>query len=470
MIDDEVILHSAIESILATEGYELHFATTAKEGIALVGLLQPDVILLDVMMPDMDGYAVCQHLRHVPEVAAVPIVMMSSLGDRDSRLKGLEAGADEFLEKPFDKLELRIRLKTLTRLNRFRILQEERTRFEWVVDNLADGIIMETADGRISYANSVARRWLFLPAENNPRGLILSELREKYYRLRGNAVANAQKEESIENWIFPETATAGSYVLEVRWRKALIKGGQGRVALLRDITDAVEHRRMSNIFQSVVSHKLRTPLNALNGAYEIISLEDTKFAASEYGAYMGNAIRSLIELNDDLLRYIDPNLRHTFAGEFPVTLMSPLVRKTAKNLGYQQVPEVICHGEANIGALPFNESGCSLLLQELLSNSLKFHPEGKPQVTLQISHPEKNLLRLEFIDNGVSLSAKQLADISLPFTQAEKHLTGNVPGWGLGLALIEDLTESVQGRFKIGNRTDGIGVKVTLDFMIENGQ
>ena len=463
IIDDEIILHDALESILAAEGYDLFFATTAKEGIELVRRIRPDVILLDVMMPDQDGYEVCQFLRHVPEVAAVPIVMMSSLADRGSRLRGLEAGADEFLEKPFDKLELRIRLRTLTRLNRFRILQEERSRFEWVIENLADGVLMESEDGTIRFANATARRWLFMAPGTDIRQLKLSDLRDRHYRLRGSLLSSTPQQESLENWTFSETPTAPSYVLEVRWRQAYIEGESGRVALLRDITDAVEHRRMSNIFQSVVSHKLRTPLNALNGSFEIMTMEEPKFASSEYGTYMGNAIRSLIELNDDLLRYIDPNLRHSFAGKFPTALLGTLVKKTATALGYQNAPTFTAAAHISSTKLPFNESGCSLLLQELLSNSLKFHPHGKPQVNVNISLTEDKFIRLEVLDDGVSLSAKQLADITLPFTQAEKHLTGNVPGWGLGLALIEDLTECVHGRFNISNRPDGVGIRVALE-------
>jgi len=83
----------------------------------------PDVVLLDVMMPELDGFAVCGPSRDDPRLAHVPVLMLTALDDRAiSLLNGLRAGADDFISKPFDSTELRARLRTVTRLNRFRQL------------------------------------------------------------------------------------------------------------------------------------------------------------------------------------------------------------------------------------------------------------------------------------------------------------------------------------------------------------
>jgi diguanylate cyclase (GGDEF)-like protein len=81
-------------------------------------------MLLDVMMPDMDGFEVCTRLRANPRLAELPVVMVTALDDRESRLRGLEVGADDFMSKPFDRAELRARIRTITRLNRYRRLVE----------------------------------------------------------------------------------------------------------------------------------------------------------------------------------------------------------------------------------------------------------------------------------------------------------------------------------------------------------
>ena len=97
----------------------------------------PDLILLDVMMPGMDGFEVCRSLRADPLLAEVPVVMVTALDDRDSRLQGIEAGADDFVSKPFDRVELRARVRTIARLNRYRQLLVVNRQLESKIDRLS---------------------------------------------------------------------------------------------------------------------------------------------------------------------------------------------------------------------------------------------------------------------------------------------------------------------------------------------
>ena len=112
------------------------------------------------MMPGMDGYEVCRSLRANPLLAEVPILMLTALDDRDSRLYGLEAGADEFLTKPIDRAELRTRVRTITRFNRYRRLLAERSKFDRVVEFAPDGILIIGADTTIELANPAMHQML----------------------------------------------------------------------------------------------------------------------------------------------------------------------------------------------------------------------------------------------------------------------------------------------------------------------
>ncbi|RRR71658.1 MAG: response regulator [Candidatus Viridilinea halotolerans] len=126
IVDDQALGRDIIASALAPDAYALCFASSGMETLALAASIIPDLILLDVMMPGMDGFETCRRLRADRRLAMVPIVMVTALDDSDSRIQGLEAGADDFVGKPFNRAELRARVRTITRLNRFRTLLDER--------------------------------------------------------------------------------------------------------------------------------------------------------------------------------------------------------------------------------------------------------------------------------------------------------------------------------------------------------
>jgi signal transduction histidine kinase len=126
IVDDNVTARETLTAILEGEGYDLHQAKDGIQALAMLEQLQPDLILMDVMMPAMDGFEVCRRIRTTPQLAEVPIILLTALDDRDSRLKGIESGADDFLTKPPDRRELVARVRTITRLNRYRTLMEQR--------------------------------------------------------------------------------------------------------------------------------------------------------------------------------------------------------------------------------------------------------------------------------------------------------------------------------------------------------
>src|SRR5574339_1059427 len=134
IVDDEYIGRETLQSVLEGEGYELEMAENGFQAIEKARKLLPDVILLDVMMPGMTGFEVCQRIRNDPQIAEIPIIILTALDDRESLLTGLKAGADDFISKPFDRFELRARLIGITRLNRYHKLVEERTRLQEVND------------------------------------------------------------------------------------------------------------------------------------------------------------------------------------------------------------------------------------------------------------------------------------------------------------------------------------------------
>ena len=120
IVDDNAANRDTLEAMLTGLGHELRFAQSGEEALRQAFQLPPDLILLDVNMPGMDGFEVCEKLRADSKLSSVPIVITTSLDDKASKLKGINVGADDFITKPIDGMELRARVKMILRLNRYR--------------------------------------------------------------------------------------------------------------------------------------------------------------------------------------------------------------------------------------------------------------------------------------------------------------------------------------------------------------
>ena len=139
MIDDDPLVTEIIGTILRNNGYRFESAADGVDGLAKAGALHPDLILLDISMPRMDGFQACRKLKEDPGSRTIPVVMLTASSERQSRIQALEAGAIDFLSKPVDSTELVVRVNNLLETKRYqdslekqgRILEEqvhERTR------------------------------------------------------------------------------------------------------------------------------------------------------------------------------------------------------------------------------------------------------------------------------------------------------------------------------------------------------
>lgn len=116
IVDDDATARQTVEMLLLRQGYTLAFATNGPEALAKLETLTPDVILLDVMMPGMDGFAVCRQIKAHPIWEHIPVVLVTALDSKDDMVRGLDAGADDFIHKPVSGPELRARVRSMLRI------------------------------------------------------------------------------------------------------------------------------------------------------------------------------------------------------------------------------------------------------------------------------------------------------------------------------------------------------------------
>ncbi len=119
IVDDDGVNVKFMQSMLEAQGYRVETANNGLQCLDMAEVFHPDVILLDIMMPEMDGYEACARLKSREETNRIPVILVTALDDRASRLSGFKAGADEFLTKPVDRVELTLRLQNLLKVKEY---------------------------------------------------------------------------------------------------------------------------------------------------------------------------------------------------------------------------------------------------------------------------------------------------------------------------------------------------------------
>ena len=464
IVDDEPLNLTTLEAFLAGEGYDLIFASNGFDACAKAQVERPDLVLLDVMMPEMDGFTVTRRIRSDPEIGRVPIMLITALDDDHSRLEGLRAGADDFLTKPCRRDEIRARVRTVASLNRFRTIAEQRERFEHLFELSPAAIVVVDAQGRVVAANAKADLHrsgdpVFAAFDAATAGTIRELVAETIQRSNATmrevrlGAAEAQRIFHVRGTAIPNGATRQAMLVfddvtaEVKAREAIEQMNAELEVQVRARTRELEEANALLLsYASFVSHDLRSPLTVVKGylsmIHEGVVPLDAEAAPLIDTAYNGTLMmQELIQNILQLAQDEHDRPRGNVAVDVDPT---PYIRR----LG-QRMREIYPKSKAVIQVAKLPSVGVSGVLVErvfynLLTNALKYS-EGRDLPRVEIGALESAEFPTIFVrDNGVGFDARDQDKLFREFTRLSTS-TGT-DGFGLGLSLVARLVRNHGGK------------------------
>ncbi|MDD5237416.1 MAG: response regulator [Candidatus Omnitrophica bacterium] len=311
VVDDQFQNIELLEAYLVPQGYEIIKAASGEEALEKLGSNQIDLILLDVMMPKMSGIEVLKNLRVDEKTKAIPVVMVTVLKETEDKVKALEAGCDDFISKPVDKVELLARVKSILKISYYRQQLEEKEKFKTVVDKVSDGIAICAPDYLIKDCNAAILKYLNIA---NPKNVNLVEKLFTNYSVTINkeALMDLTIAHKTFDIVRQKSETTEALYLEVNLD--VIKNSSGEllsiVFILRDVTAARTEEFLRQDTLTLISHKLRTPLGVING--NISLLQDGSYGA--LNEEQKKAIDNVSKQSSLLVSIVEELLGFTIAG------------------------------------------------------------------------------------------------------------------------------------------------------------
>lgn len=477
IVDDAEHSRQLLRSMLKPEGYRLFEASNGLEALAQAQAETPEVILLDVMMPELNGFETCRRLRALPRLREVSIMLLTALDDRDSRLEGLRAGADDFITKPLDITELRLRLRTITRLSRFRALENERARFERAIDHAPDGLVVTDAGGNISLINAAARAMLGpdAPLDGTFCQLLAPE---------GAAVlrASIHQERQLRTATFTTELVFGRrHPNQVEIAASRLPGNE-IIFSVRDVTErrALEHQLISMQRLEVLGqlaggivHDLNNILTAVIGSASLLEL--TAPAAEQQTV---ETILTSSRRGAEMLRQLLAFSRGSEADVHLVDLVE--VAREVAHLARETFPARITvdfQADASdlLPPIRANASQLHQIFMNLSVNARDAMPEGG-RLQIRVGRgsgpttdsdaagddpPAPNYLAVSVSDTGSGISPEVRARLFEPFFTTKPPGRGT----GLGLATVVRLV-NLHGGFLTLESTVGTGSTFTCQFPV----
>jgi PAS domain S-box-containing protein len=470
LADDNADLREYARRLLS-EHYAVHAVADGQAALDAARELHPDLIISDVMMPRLDGFGLISEVRADPQLRATPIILLSARAGEESRIEGLDRGADDYLVKPFSARELLVRAGTLIRSAELRRHAEEaRTQFETLLNEAPLGVFLVDEHFRIAAVNPIA-----LPMIGDATDLVGRDFESVVHASWPDGPAQEILQrfratlQTGEPHVAPEfiALRKDRQVLEYyEWqinRIPLPGGRRGVVCYFRDISRSVLAREAlreadsrKDEFLATLSHELRNPLAPLRSSLEIVRrVASAPPSASAALEIMDRQLSHLVRLVDDLLEVSRitrgqvelrrEHVRLDAAINSAIETSEPLIRAGNHRLIVSLPDEPLL--------LDADPVRLAQIFANLLNNAAKYSDQGG-QIEIAARRDGDDAL-VTIRDSGDGIAPEQLGKLFQIFTRGARSSRRNQSGLGIGLALVRRLTEMHGGRVEA--TSEGIG-------------
>jgi signal transduction histidine kinase len=465
LIDDNADMRDHVRRLLDCR-YEVIPAANGREGLELAMSNPPDLVLTDIMMPVMDGFELLKRLRAEDRTKTIPVVLLSARAGEESRIEGLDAGADDYLVKPFTAREVLARVDAHLSLARMRREFEESRKLNEVSLGLA-----------LQSTRTIAWEWDPATDRIASTGDIIAIFgKEIHASAEGMQMIHPEDEARHRENLERVSREGGSWYSQIRIRRAdtgewawleeratAIPGPNGRVSRVVGVTadiserKAIEEeiqRRNADLerayseleeFAYVASHDLQEPLRTVNIYTDLLLRRaglDSDPQTADFSRYIHDAVSRMELLIQDLLGYArvvhreqEPAGPASVETAFEESLhsLAGLIRESGASINYDLNGAVVLADERQLAQVFTN----------LISNALKYRrPDLAPEVRVT-AVPRGGEWLITVADNGIGFAPEYAHRIFGLFKRLHRD---KYPGTGLGLAICKRIVERYGGR------------------------